>query len=118
MGIDLLLFECVGMKAGGKFPIENTGRGQDISPEFLIKNLSPAAKTLAITLEDIRHPLPPLADLEYPSRREDSRNNPWRADNSQHGKRQTGSLLWLVQIRRPQATQGPAACIPLYDVRP
>ena len=57
MGIDLLLFECVGMKAGGKFPIENTGRGQDISPEFLIKNLSPAAKTLAITLEDIRHPL-------------------------------------------------------------
>lgn len=57
MSANTLLFECVGMKNGDKFPIENTGRGQDISPEFLIKNLSPAAKTLAITLEDIRHPL-------------------------------------------------------------
>lgn len=57
MSADILLFECAGMKNGDKFPIENTGRGQDVSPEFLIKNLSPAAKTLAITLEDIRHPL-------------------------------------------------------------
>ena len=57
MSTDTLLFECVGLKAGGKFPIENTGRGQDVSPEFLVKNLSPAAKTLAVTLEDIRHPL-------------------------------------------------------------
>ena len=57
MRMDTLLFECVGMKNGDKFPTENTGRGQDLSPEFLIKNLSPSAKTLAITLEDIRHPL-------------------------------------------------------------
>ena len=57
MSTDILLFECVGLKAGGKFPIENTGRRQDVSPEFLIKNLSPATKTLAVTLEDIRHPL-------------------------------------------------------------
>lgn len=45
------------MEDGGKFPIENTGRGQDLSPGFFIKNLSPDAKTLAITLEDIKHPL-------------------------------------------------------------
>lgn len=57
MSMDTLLFECVGIRAGNKFPIENTGRGQDISPEFLIKNLSPTARTLAVTLEDIRHPL-------------------------------------------------------------
>ena len=57
MSANTLLFECVGIKTGGKFPMENTGRGQDVSPEFLIKNLSPAAKTLAVTLEDIRHPL-------------------------------------------------------------
>lgn len=56
MSIDTLLFECVGMKDGDKFPIANTGRGQDISPEFTIQNLSPSAKTLAIILEDIRHP--------------------------------------------------------------
>lgn len=55
--MDNLSFECKGMKSGEKFPKANTGRGQDISPEFLIKNLSPCAKTLAITLEDIRHPL-------------------------------------------------------------
>ena len=29
----VLEFECVGMDNGGKFPIEYTGRGQDISPE-------------------------------------------------------------------------------------
>lgn len=55
--MDTLLFECAGMKNGDRFPIENTGRGQDLSPEFILKNLSPSAKTLAILLEDIRHPL-------------------------------------------------------------
>lgn len=55
--MDILSFECKGIKGGEKFPKVNTGRGQDISPEFLIKNLSPCAKTLAIILEDIKHPL-------------------------------------------------------------
>ncbi len=50
-------FECIGMDGGSKFPIEYTGRGQDISPEFIIKNLSPNAKTLAVTLEDLSHPI-------------------------------------------------------------
>jgi len=45
------------MKNGNKFPTGNAGRGRDISPEFIIKNLSPLAKTIAITLEDIQHPL-------------------------------------------------------------
>ena len=40
MNNTVLGFECVGMDNGGKFPIEYTGRGQDISPEFIIKNLS------------------------------------------------------------------------------
>lgn len=57
MSVDVLIFECSGMKNGEKFPVANTGRGQDISPEFIIKNLSSCAKTLAITLEDIKHPL-------------------------------------------------------------
>ncbi|MCI8993493.1 MAG: YbhB/YbcL family Raf kinase inhibitor-like protein [Eubacterium sp.] len=55
--MDTLLFECKDMINGEKFPVKNTGRGQDLSPEFLINNLSPSAKTLAITLEDITHPL-------------------------------------------------------------
>lgn len=52
-----LEFECVGMKNGDKFPIENTGRGKNLSPEFIINNLSPDAKTLIITLEDLSHPI-------------------------------------------------------------
>ena len=50
-------FDCVGIDDGGIIPIENTGRGQDRSPEFLIWNLSPNAATLAITLEDLTHPI-------------------------------------------------------------
>ena len=52
MNNTVLEFECTGMDNGCRFPIEYTGRGQDISPEFVIKNLSPNAKTLAVTLED------------------------------------------------------------------
>ncbi|GFI46798.1 hypothetical protein IMSAGC019_02118 [Lachnospiraceae bacterium] len=57
MNNDVLEFQCIGMDNGSRFPIEYTGRGQDISPEFLIKNLSPNAKTLAVTLEDLSHPV-------------------------------------------------------------
>lgn len=54
----ILEFTCIGIEDGDKFPLEYTGRGQDISPEFIIKNLSPSAKTLAVTLEDLTHPIP------------------------------------------------------------
>ena len=57
MNYTILDFTCVGIEIDGKFPLENTGRGQDISPGFLIKNLSSRAKTLAITLEDLSHPV-------------------------------------------------------------
>jgi len=57
MNTAYLEFECTDMKNGATFPVEYTGRGKNISPEFVIKNLSPNAKTLAITLEDISHPI-------------------------------------------------------------
>ena len=57
MNDTILEFTCIGIENNGKFPLENTGRGQDRSPEFLIKNLSSRAKTLAITLEDLSHPI-------------------------------------------------------------
>lgn len=53
----VLEFECTGLKDGEKFRIENTGRGENISPEFIIKNLSADAVTLMITLEDLSHPI-------------------------------------------------------------
>ena len=52
-----LEFECIGINATYKFSVVHTGRGEDISPEFIIKNLSPYAKTLIITLEDLSHPI-------------------------------------------------------------
>ncbi|MCI9169783.1 MAG: YbhB/YbcL family Raf kinase inhibitor-like protein [Lawsonibacter sp.] len=57
MKAEILNFKCVGLSDGGKFPIEYTGRGQDISPEFILKNLSSEAETLAVTLEDLSHPI-------------------------------------------------------------
>lgn len=50
-------FVCIGVDDGGRIPVENTGRGRDKSPEFLLSNLSPRAKTLAVTLEDMSHPI-------------------------------------------------------------
>lgn len=37
--------------------MEYTGRGANISPQFIIKNLSSNAKTIVITLEDLSHPI-------------------------------------------------------------
>lgn len=54
---NILEFDCVGINDGVKFDLEYTGRGKDISPEFVIKNLSPNAKTIIITLEDLSHPI-------------------------------------------------------------
>lgn len=51
-----LKVHCIGLENTDIFPLENTGRGKDISPEFVLENLSPSAKTIAITLEDVRHP--------------------------------------------------------------
>ena len=57
MNKHILEFKCINMSDGQRFPIEYTGRGQNVSPEFIITNLSPEAKTLAIILEDMSHPI-------------------------------------------------------------
>lgn len=50
-------FDCSAIDESWKLKLDNTGRGKDLSPEFKIKNLSPEAKTLIITLEDTSHPI-------------------------------------------------------------
>lgn len=42
----ILKFECDGIDAQGKYNLEYTGYGQNISPEFVIENLSLAAKNI------------------------------------------------------------------------
>ena len=55
--MEQLKFSLPDFTNGDTFPIDYTGRGKDISPEIKIENLSERAKTLAVTLEDISHPI-------------------------------------------------------------
>lgn len=55
--METLRFHCPSLEDGGKFPLEHSGRGKDRSPEIILENLSPQAKTLAATLEDLSHPI-------------------------------------------------------------
>ncbi|MCI8478104.1 MAG: YbhB/YbcL family Raf kinase inhibitor-like protein [Oscillospiraceae bacterium] len=57
MEYPVLAFDCIGVTEGGRFPAEYTGRGADRTPEFVLHDLSPKAKTLAVTLEDLSHPI-------------------------------------------------------------
>ena len=52
-----LRFRIAGLEEGGLFPLSATGRGEDRSPAFTIENLSAGARTLAVTLEDMSHPI-------------------------------------------------------------
>ena len=55
--MEQLIFSLPDFINSDKFPIEYTGRGEDLSPEIVIGNLSTNAETLAVTLEDISHPI-------------------------------------------------------------
>lgn len=52
----ILKVHCPGIQ-NGKFLPDHTGRGRDSSPELILEGLSPEAKTLAVTLEDMSHPI-------------------------------------------------------------
>ena len=49
-------FPC--FEEGGLIPVRHTGHGEDISPKLVLEGLSPKAVTLAITLDDMGHPIP------------------------------------------------------------
>ncbi len=51
-----LHIRCPGIQ-DGKFLPDHTGRGKDLSPELILERLSPEARTLAVTLEDMSHPI-------------------------------------------------------------
>lgn len=53
---NILALRCPGIE-NGKFHIDHTGRGADRSPELVLENLSLEAKTLAVVLEDMSHPV-------------------------------------------------------------
>jgi Raf kinase inhibitor-like YbhB/YbcL family protein len=53
--VEKLMIDCNGFENGDVIPVKYTGRGEDVSPEFLIKNLSANAKTVAIIFDDVKH---------------------------------------------------------------
>ncbi len=109
-------FDCVGIDDGGIIPIENTGRGQDRSPEFLIWNLSPNAATLAITLEDLTHPIRNFTHWiiwNIPASNRIKSGIP--AGKSVPGMR--GARQGPPPLRGPQAPQGPDPRLPVQRLR-
>ena len=54
MSMDLTL-SCPSIQED--FPLVHTGRGEDRSPALHLDGLSPQAVTLAVTLEDLSHPV-------------------------------------------------------------
>lgn len=48
-----LLVECNGIKNGEIIPKKYTHRGEEISPEFILKNLSPMGKSISIIFDDL-----------------------------------------------------------------
>ena len=54
--MEALAIRCPGVE-NGTFLLDHTGRGRDLSPELILENLSTEAVTLAVTLEDMSHPI-------------------------------------------------------------
>lgn len=52
-----LIVESPAFKNDEYMPVEYTGRGVDISPELRLKNISPKAKSIAIIMDDLDHPI-------------------------------------------------------------
>jgi len=42
---------------GGKIPVKYTGRGEDVSPPLELGTIDPDAKTIAIIMDDLDHPI-------------------------------------------------------------
>ena len=54
--MEALAIRCPGVE-NGTFLLDHTGRGRDLSPELILEDLSPEAVALAVTLEDMSHPI-------------------------------------------------------------
>jgi len=57
--MEQLMIKSKAFDEGGWIPVKYTARGADISPDFEINNISPNAKSIAITLDDASHPIFP-----------------------------------------------------------
>lgn len=116
-----LIVECPGLREGGKFPVEYTGRGQDSSPEFMIKNLSPEAEALAVTLEDLSHPIKNFTHWviwNIPAAERIAPAVPAGRTVPSLGGAVQGFGIWAPSLRWPQTAEGENPYLPIYGLRP
>ena len=52
-----IIIECKELHNGSIFPIKYTHKGGDVSPEFMLKNMSQDGKTIAIVFDDLDKPI-------------------------------------------------------------
>ena len=52
-----LQIECNNLKNGETFPLQYTHRGEEISPEFILNNLTAEGKTIAIIFDGLDQPM-------------------------------------------------------------
>jgi Raf kinase inhibitor-like YbhB/YbcL family protein len=52
-----LIIECDDFQNGGNFPLKYTHRGEEVSPKFFLKDVSPLGKTIAIIFDDVDQPM-------------------------------------------------------------
>lgn len=114
--MDTLEFICKGINNKKGFLREHTGRGEDISPEFVINNLSRCENSY----NHVGGCVPPdkklhtLGDLEYSRRKCYSQSNPSR--EADFGQRLAGDRLWISLLCGSEASARQNPQVSLYDL--
>jgi len=54
---NILAVTSTAFRDGGAIPLRYSARGEDVSPSFSIDNISQCAKSIAIIMDDMSHPL-------------------------------------------------------------
>lgn len=56
-GLEQIIITSDAFEEGQSIPIQYSGRGEDISPNFKLASISAGAKSIAIIMDDLDHPL-------------------------------------------------------------
>ena len=91
-------------KDGQYMPVDYTGFGKDMSPDFRLHNLSKKAVSIAIIMDDLDIPFLPAYNhwLIWNIPAGDTGKDSSRTGNPRPGKCQTGDCLWQKQIPRAE----------------
>jgi Raf kinase inhibitor-like YbhB/YbcL family protein len=57
--METLIVTSKAFEDGGRIPVKHSARGENLSPAFELRGITPNAKSIAITLDDASHPFFP-----------------------------------------------------------